>query len=85
MERALSRTLRSESSIGLPRSSRVLPDGCIDILFDFGGSPFGGGSAHVIGAMRTAREVALSGAATCWASDSSPAPRPPSSPLPQTR
>lgn len=56
-------TLRSASSIGAPRTSRVLPDGCIDILFDFGGSPYGAGSGRVIGAMRTAREVALSGAA----------------------
>lgn len=60
-------TIRSDGPLPTTRLNRVLPDGCSDIIFNFGDLPAGRGAgyhvlrAFVVGTMRTAAEVWLRG------------------------
>ena len=60
-------TIRSDGPLTTSRLNRVLPDGCSDIIFNFGDPPAGRGAAYhrlhafVVGTMRTAVNVWLKG------------------------
>lgn len=54
-------TLRGTVDGAAPVRNRVLPDGCIDILFDLGEGADAGEAARVIGAMKSAEVVWLRG------------------------
>ena len=61
-------TSRSAAPLPAEHASRVLPDGCMDVIFNLGDPPLPGGAPHhalrsyVIGAMRTPLEVRMAGA-----------------------
>jgi AraC-like DNA-binding protein len=50
-------TLRSDGALPGPALNRVLPDGCIDLIFDFGEGPRG----YAVGAMTRALSVRMAG------------------------
>ncbi len=50
-------TLRSAGALPAPALNRVLPDGCIDLIFDFGEQPRG----YAVGAMTRAVPVRIGG------------------------
>jgi AraC-like DNA-binding protein len=60
-------SLRSAGVLVRPTMHRILPDGCTDIVFNFGEPPTGTGAAahdfrsYVVGTMRTAFVVTLAG------------------------
>jgi AraC-like DNA-binding protein len=61
-------TSRAASPLVAEHVSRVLPDGCMDVIFNLGDPPLAGASpqhalrSYVVGAMRTPLEVRMSGA-----------------------
>ena len=61
-------TSRSAGPLAAPHDSRVLPDGCMDVIFDLGDRPLPDGTpqhalrSYVVGAMRSPLEVRLVGA-----------------------
>jgi AraC-like DNA-binding protein len=61
-------TSRSAAPLAAAHASRVLPDGCMDVIFNLGDPPLPGGTPHhalrsyVVGAMRSPLEVWLAGA-----------------------
>jgi AraC-like DNA-binding protein len=58
-------TLRSDGALPAPALNRVLPDGCIDLIFDFGdgpgGAPGSGPRGYAAGAMTRALAVRMAG------------------------
>ncbi|HEY0153615.1 MAG TPA: helix-turn-helix transcriptional regulator [Longimicrobium sp.] len=58
-------TMRSDGALSAPAVNRVLPDGCIDLIFDFGepaeGAPRSGPRGYAVGAMTRAVPVHVAG------------------------
>ena len=58
-------TLRSDGALPAPALNRVLPDGCIDLIFDLGepprGAPRTGARGYAVGAMTRALPVQVAG------------------------
>ena len=54
-------TIRSDAPIATPRLNRVLPDGCMDVIFDLGERPDSTPAGIVVGTMRRPMESWVQG------------------------